>query len=406
MNKVIFHVDVNSAFLSWSAVERLSSDPAAVDLRTIPSAVGGDIETRHGIITAKSIPAKAYHIETGEPVVSALKKCPGLVLVPADFAAYRRHSRELMDLLRKYAPTVFQFSIDEAFLDMTGTELLYGDPVDFAHHLKDEIRDTLGFTVNVGVSSNMLLAKMASDFQKPDRVHTLFPEEVPEKMWPLPVGDLFSVGRATAEKLTELGIRSIGDLAHTDPAVLTPRLKSYGALLVRYANGEGPDDVASAGRSGAERNYSNETTLSHDVTDPEEARLVLLSLAETVGQRIRADQKKASVIQVYYKDNTFSVHSRQRTLSHQTDSTDEIYETAHGILSELWHGQPMRLLGIALGKAGNEAPEQLTLFGSEDRARREKLHKLDQSLDLLRNRYGKDAVQRASLAADRGKPKK
>ena len=214
--RVIFHVDVNSAFLSWEAVYRLRHADGAPDLRTIPSAVGGDIAKRHGVILAKSIPAKKYDVRTGEPVVDALRKCPHLVLVAPNHALYEENSHAFMNILRKYSDVVEQYSIDEAFVDMTGTEWLFGKPIAAAHRIKDEIRDTLGFTVNVGISSNKLLAKMASEFEKPDKVHTLFPQEIKEKMWPLPVRELFLVGGASEQKLKRLGINTIGDLAHAD----------------------------------------------------------------------------------------------------------------------------------------------------------------------------------------------
>ena len=227
-DKFIFHIDVNSAFLSWSALKKLREEPGSIDLRTVPSAVGGDVQRRHGIITAKSIPAKKYGVTTGEPVVKALQKCPGLILVQGDFATYREYSHQFIELLGRYSPSVEQVSIDEAYVDVSGCKKIYGYletakepfPICLAKKIKDEIRDTLGFTVNVGISDNKLLAKMASDFTKPDRIHTLFPEEVPKKMWPLPIGDLYGCGKSTASRLCDVGIRTIGDAANSDPEML------------------------------------------------------------------------------------------------------------------------------------------------------------------------------------------
>ena len=218
MQRLIFHVDVNSAFLSWEAARRAAAGEA--DLRLIPSAIGGDRDKRTGIILAKSIPAKAFGVTTGEPVGMALRKCPQLVLAPPDFRLYSKNSKAFIAVCRRYAPVVEQVSIDECFLDMTGTGLLYPDPVAIAHIIKDTIFSELGFTVNVGIAPNKLLAKMASDFEKPDKVHTLFAHEIPQKLWPLPVGSLFSVGRSTAEKLTAASIRTIGDLAQADLAYI------------------------------------------------------------------------------------------------------------------------------------------------------------------------------------------
>lgn len=237
MDRAIFHIDVNSAFLSWEAVYRLFHLGGKVDLREQVSAVGGDMAMRHGIILAKSIPAKRYHIKTGETILEAKQKCPELILVPPNYGLYEKCSKAFMDILRQYSPDVEQYSIDEAFVDMTGTEKLWGDPITVANRLKNQIRDTLGFTVNIGISENKLLAKMASDFQKPDRVHTLWRNEIEDKMWPLPVSDLFFVGRATTQKLLKLGIQTIGDLAHADPELLKIHLKKHGEVIWAFAPG-------------------------------------------------------------------------------------------------------------------------------------------------------------------------
>ena len=229
--KIVFHVDVNSAFLSWTACDLILNMKADTDPRTVPAIIGGNQATRHGIVLAKSIPAKKYGIITGEPVIDAKKKCPGLIIYPPDYGLYVKRSREIMELLKNLTPDVEQYSIDEAFCDFTGFELIYGKPVIFANQLREKIRDELGSTVNIGVSNNKLLAKMASDFKKPDRVHTLFPREIEDKMWPLPIGDLFFVGASSERKLKTLGIRTIGDLAHFDPEILVSHLKSHGMVL-------------------------------------------------------------------------------------------------------------------------------------------------------------------------------
>lgn len=217
MKNIIFHVDVNSAFLSWEATYRLHHKGGTLDIRTVPSAVGGDMSMRHGIILAKSIPAKKYRITTGETILEAKRKCPNLLLVPPNYGMYEQCSKAFMEILKEYSDNVEQYSIDEAFVDMSETCHLFGSPVETANQIKDRVRNELGFTVNIGISSNKLLAKMASDFEKPDKVHTLYPEEMEEKMWSLPVSDLFFVGRATTKKLLNLGIMTIGELAKTDP---------------------------------------------------------------------------------------------------------------------------------------------------------------------------------------------
>ncbi len=391
--KIIFHVDVNSAFLSWIALKRLEEDPAAVDLRLIPAVVGGDESRRHGIVLAKSEPAKKYGIATGEPIAQARRKCRNLVTAAPDFAYFAKKSGQLMSLLGKYAPEVRQFSIDEAFTDFTGTEKLYGDPVVFAGKLKDEIRDTLGFTVNVGVAHNMLLAKMASDFQKPDRVHTLFEEEIEEKMWPLPIGELFFVGKKTAQKLNSMGIFTIKDAAKSDQKILSERLGRMGETVWKFANGIDDGQIL-ARHTPENKGYSNETTTGEDVTDEETARIILLSLVETVAMRIRADHAVISTVSVYFRDDRFANSSRQTTLKDPTDITDTIYETVLYLFHDLWKKQPLRLLGVSCSGAGEKETEQLSLF---DDGRKEKLEMLNAALDSVRERYGYSSVKRASL---------
>ncbi len=323
-DKYIFHIDVNSAFLSWSALKALQKDPTCVDLRTIPSAVGGDVKKRHGIITAKSIPAKKYGITTGEPVVKALEKCPSLVLVESDFTTYREYSHKFIDILCRYSPLVEQVSIDEAFVDISGTKELYGHlatpespyPVCLAQKIKDEVRDTLGFTVNVGISCNKLLAKMASDFQKPDKIHTLFPEEISEKMWPLPIGDLFGCGKATASRLQNLGIRTIGDAAVSDPNMLISYLgEKAGSYIYASANGIGSSEVS--GNYEEAKSYSNETTLHSDLTaDSYDKDIIpiLRHLSESVSRRLLRDGVYGKTVTVSVKTGNFKRHSAQMQL--------------------------------------------------------------------------------------------
>ncbi len=387
--QIIFHIDVNNAFLSWEAVYRLKELGESEDLRTVPAIVGGDREKRHGIVLAKSAPAKAYGIITGEPITQALQKCPQLTIVPARHELYANYSKRFMQILSEYSPTVEQYSIDEAFIDMTGMELLFGKPVDCAGQIKNRIKEELGFTVNVGVSTNRLLAKMASDFKKPDLVHTLFPEEIEKKMWPLPVEELFFVGKATAEKLHMLGIRTIGQLAKSDPKLLHTHLKSYGDTIWRFSNGL-EDGLTTRGQEA--KGYSNETTLGHDVTEKEEAEEILLSLVEQVAGRIRADGKRAMVVSVGFKDSCFISHSHQCVIQNPTDVTKELYEYACRLFEEFWDGRPIRLIQFAVGKVGETTGRQLSLFDTMDY---EKQEKADKAMDEIRKKFGAGAVKRA-----------
>ncbi len=393
-DRVIFHIDVNSAYLSWEAAERLKADPQALDIRTIPCAVGGDIEQRRGVILAKSLSAKKYGVRTGESIMEARRKCPNLQLVGANHRLYAAYSRNFMNILREYTPDVEKFSIDEMFMDMTGTRKLWGEPLTIAWAIKDRIRDELGFTVNVGISSNKLLAKMASDFEKPDKVHTLFPCEIQRKMWPLPVGQLFLVGKATTDKLNKMGIFTIGELAQTRPEALERHLKKHGRIIWEYANGI--DDSPVANLPPENKGYGNSTTLPHDVTDSQEAKRVLLSLAESVAKRLRNDNMRAEVVSVGIKDFRLHYASHQRVLENPTNVTAKIHHVACQLFDELWDGTPIRLLGIQTTRlTKGEAVRQLNLF--EDEEEYEKNEKLDAVMDAIRSKFGDGAVTRASF---------
>lgn len=387
---ILYHIDVNSAFLSWSAKKYLEEQPEKPDIRTIPSVIGGDRQKRHGIVLAKSTSARRYGIQTGEPLVRASEKCPHLQIFPPDFDYYVRQSNAFIQLLQEVAPSVEQYSIDEAFCDMTGTRSLYGDPVEFADKLRERIYRELGFTVNIGVSVNKLLAKMASEFEKPNRTHTLFPEEIPQKMWPLPVSELFFVGRSTTKKLHTLGIHTIGELAACDPAFLTSHFRKHGETIWNYANGRDLD--ASASHTAANKGYSNETTLHADVTDAATAKMILLSLAETIGARIRADKAYVSVVSVNLVTCDFERYSHQKSLYSATNITEEIYKTACELFDQMWKHEPIRLIGVATSKATFEQSYQYDMFQSQNY---EKLSKLNSAIDSIRDKYGSKAITRA-----------
>ena len=394
MRKLIFHVDVNSAYLSWEAVRRVRNGEP--DLRLIPSAIGGDKDKRTGVILAKSIPAKKFRITTGEPVAMALRKCPDLVLAKPDFRLYVQCSRAFIEVCRKYAPVVEQVSIDECFCDFDNTERIYPDPLELACRIKEEIKNTLGFTVNIGISENKLLAKMASDFEKPDRIHTLYPGEIPDKMWPLPVGELFTVGKATAERLKQARIETIGALAHTDVKTLEKMFgPKMGLHLHRYANGIDPSPVAAEPEDA--KGYSISTTLEDDVEDYDTAHRILLALTDSVAARMRADDCKAFCVAVTIRSNDFKNKSHQIKLREPTDGTNEIYELAKKLFSELWDGRtPLRLLGIALTDLTKEEYTQLSLF-QEASEKKSRSQKLDQTVDALRSKYGRTAIRRGAL---------
>ena len=392
MNSVIFHIDVNSAFLSWEAVYRIHHLGGNLDLRDIPSAVGGDVTKRHGIILAKSIPAKKYNIKTGESVPEALRKCPDLVLVPPNYNLYQKSSKAFMNILKEYGPIVEQYSIDEAYIDMTGTESLFGKPEIVANEIRERIYRELGFSVNIGISNNKVLAKMASDFKKPNLVHTLWQHEIKDKMWTLPASDLFFVGRATARKLNGIGIKTIGELAQTDLSIIKSHLGKHGEVIWSFANGI--DFSAVEPVPPPNKGYGNSTTISFDVTDADTAKLVLLSLAETVSARLRDDNVKIKVISVGIRDYNLGYYSHQKKLKTATNITREIFESACQVFDEMWDKVPIRHLGIHTSQVVTEETRQLNLFDDMDY---EKQERLDRAVDDIRKRFGADSIVRASF---------
>lgn len=421
--RTIFHIDVNSAFLSWTAVDMLEQGET-LDIRTIPSIIGGDSASRHGIVLAKSVPAKAYGIETAETVGSAFRKCPILKSYSPDHAMYKRRSRELMQLLRSYTDDIQQLSVDECFMDFTPIAHNFESPIAAAEIIKEEIKSKLGFTVNIGIAPNKLLAKMASDFTKPDRIHTLYPEEISQKMWPLSVDDLYMVGHSSASRLKALGIRTIGELAATDPEYLKQEFKSHGQLMWEYANGIADDEVHTEKRE--EKSIGNSTTISHDVTHTEEAKHILLSLSESVSARLRKAGMLAQSITVEIKYSDFTSNSHQMGLFSPTHTTSGIYEAACTLFDALWNGSPIRLLGVRSAKLiPEDAPVQLSIFdlgaqkpenpasgqknflnpSASDRTKaapskrpsEQKLRQLDAAIDSIHARYGSSALVRGSM---------
>lgn len=391
--RLIFHIDVNSAFLSWESVHRLSKDPMALDLRTVPSIVGGDEKSRHGIVLAKSTPAKKYGISTAEPVASALRKCPELVVVPPNFSLYSHYSRQMMEILADYTPDIEKFSIDEAFLDMTSTIHLFGEPLPVANQIRTRIQNELGFTVNVGVASNKLLAKMASDFEKPNKTHTLFASEIEQKLWPLPISDLFFVGRSAADKMTRIGLYTIGDVAHCDPRILKAHLgEKFGTQIYAHANGIDHDPVSE--RDPINKGYGNSITLAQDVSDYQTACQVLLALSETVGARLREDHVRCNCVCVELKDWQFHSQSHQLTLAVPTDSTSILYQNACKLLKDFWDLTPVRLIGLRTSRIFEDSFEQMSLFETEQSR---KMKELERAVDQIRGKYGIDSIKRASF---------
>lgn len=401
MSNLIFHIDVNSAFLSWTALSKLRAGEE-IDLRLIPSIIGGDMHKRHGVVLAKSIPAKAYGITTGEPVVNAYRKCPALVNAAPDHGYYRSMSRQLMEYLSGICPDIEQVSIDECYMDYTPIADRYPSPEIAAAFIKDSIYKEFGFTVNVGISDKKVLAKMASDFKKPNLVHTLYSWEIEEKLWPLPVSSLFMCGHSSVETLKKLGIITIGELAKTNPEILEAHLKSHGRTLWQYANGYDSSEVIP--EPAKMKGIGNSTTLVSDAETAEDAKKVLLHLSESVGERLRVSHRLAGLVCTEIKYNTFKSVSHQAILDTPTSSTDEIYSAACALFDELWDGTPIRLLGVRTTKLTDEdEPIQISIFdydtnaSGHDTITLRKKQQLDAALDSIRSRFGKDAIKRGSL---------
>lgn len=388
-SRIIMHIDVNSAFLSWQAVYNLQKGDA-IDLREIPSVVGGSQADRRGIVLAKSTTAKAYGIQTGEVMWQARQKCPNLVSVPPNYELYMKCSNALYELVKKYSPKIQRFSIDEVFLDYTGMERHFGEPVEAAHMIKDRIKQELGFTVNVGIGCNKLTAKVAGDLKKPDMVHTLYPQEIPRKMWPLPVEDLFMVGRQTKKKLYLLNIHTIGQLANTDRKLLNDKLKSFGTVIWCYANGIDESPVQS-GYFLQMKGIGNSTTIRFDVTDTYTACKVLLSLTESVALRLRTAHSCCRVVSVEIRNSDLENYSHQRKLFSHTSITNEIYRNVVELFEECWKGEKIRHLGVRITDFCSDEFIQPSFFDAQDR---DKKNALDSAIDDIRYKYGNSSVMR------------
>ena len=390
MSRLIFHIDTNSAYLSWEAAYRLQRGES-LDLRMIPSVIGGDEESRHGIVLAKSIPAKKFDIHTGETLYSARAKCPRIVIVPPRYWLYMKCSAAMHQIFKQYTPKIQRFSIDESFLDFSNMEHLYPDYMELAETIKERVSMELGFTVNIGISNNKLLAKVASDFKKPNRIHTLFPREIKSKMWPLPVEDLFMVGRATTPKLHGLNINTIGELANYDLKILKNKFKSQGLVIWNYANGNEFSEVRKSNYIEM-KGIGNSTTTPFDVYDKETAHIVLLSLCETVSMRLRDSKNCCTVVSISVRGSDMIFYSRQKKLTVATDSTRRIHETVCYLFDNVWKGNPIRHLGVHITDFCGNDFYQCSLL---DNFNYEKDSRLNKAIDEIRLKYGSKAISRS-----------
>lgn len=386
MEREILHVDVNNAFLSWTAVERLKNGDN-LDIRKIPSAICGDENKRSGIILAKSPLAKSVGVVTGETIYQAMKKCPNLALFKPDFSKYREYSNSLYKLLSEYTYKIERFSIDECFLDMTGF-LMNETLLQKAIEINKRVKEELSFTVNIGVSCNKLLAKMASDFTKPDKIHTLYRNEIKTKMWPLDISELFMIGRKSVPKLNAMGIYKIGDLANYDKLSITKKLGKFGAMIWEFANGIDESEVNFIKEK--PKSIGNSVTLPIDISNKEKIEGVLLSLVEQVAYRLRKEELLATVATVQLRTHDFKDITHQAKLNFTTSNTNEIYEKAKEIFEEMYvFPVPVRLIGFRLEKL-TEKEGQFSFFGDES-----KDSNLDKTLDELKEKYGFNQIKKA-----------
>lgn len=385
----ILHIDVNNAFLSWTAIDRLSKGEK-VDIREIEAVIGGDETKRSGIVLAKSMKAKEKGVRTGETLYQARLKCPNLQVFRGEYKNYKKHSEKLYNLLLQYTDKIERFSIDECFLDMTDY-LGNNSLIDKAYEIKNRVRRELGFTVNVGVSHNKLLAKMASDFTKPDRVHTLFENEIEEKMWKLPVSELFMLGRKTLPKLYSMRIKTIGDLAKQDKKLMIDKFGKHGLIMWEYSNGIDNSSVNYIKEN--PKGIGNSVTLPHDLNKIDDIEKVLLTLAEQVAYRLRRYNMYANVVNVQLRTKDFKDFSHQKKLMNSTSNTKDIYDIAKELLYEMYKkGTAIRLVGLRVDKLIDKDEIQLSLFKREEDRKQEKL---DEVVDKLKQKYGYNSITRA-----------
>lgn len=389
MAVIVMHIDVNSAFLSWTAAYE-QQQGIGRDIRQIPAVIGGNEKNRHGIVLAKSIPAKKYKIQTGMSLMEARQLCPNLLVVPPNYQVYVRASRALREYLSTFTPDVEVFSIDECF--MRFTDVNREQAIVLGHRIKEGVKENFGYTVNIGISTNKLLAKMAGDFEKPDKCHSCFPEEMEKKLWPLDIGELFMVGRKTKPKLNRWGIYTIGDLAKIDPRLIFDSLGIHGRLIHAYANGI---DASSFKPAPPIKSVGNSSTLRFDVTDSETAHAIILSLVEMTAWRLREAEMMCRVVSVSIKDKDFNYISRQRKLQYFTDCTNDIYKNICTLFDRHWDGRPIRQLGVSVCDLEFAKFQQLSMFKNRNTLNNEKLDKV---IDSIRERFGDTSIIRGVFA--------
>ncbi len=389
--RIIFHIDVNNAYLSWTAVDLLNKGEK-LDIRTIASVIGGDESKRHGIVLAKSPIAKKFKISTAETLYSARKKCPSLKVYPPNMELYKECSKKFYNYLKQYTPNIEQVSVDECYLDLTGTNFLYNDYIELAHKMKDDIKKMYGFTVNVGIGENKLCAKMASDFEKPDKVHTLYKEEVQSKLWPLPIGDLYMVGKATATTLIKLNIRTIKDLATADYNLLQRYFKNQVTYLVNASNGIDYSEVIAT--KSKNKCISVSQTLIKDSDDIEKLKKILYLQVQDISRSLRKQKLYAKTVAITYKNSLFQSYSHQTKLFNQTNLFDDLYKAVLELLKVSFQEEEIRNIGVRVADLVKTKEKQISLFDEE---KDDNSDKVQQLVDDIQNKYGTMSLITANM---------
>ena len=391
MKRIILHIDCNNAFLSWTAVHMLHSG-SNIDIRNKYAVIGGKESERRGIVLAKSNLCKKKGVVTGETLYSARKKCPYLLVFNPEFKIYKKYSDMMYAYLTGYTKKIERYSIDECFLDYTDLVEKYGEPIQLAYKIRDDIRNNFGFTVNVGIGNNKLLAKMASDFSKPNKVHTLFHEEISSKMWPLPVSDLFMIGKASSKKLISLGIKTIGELAHTDLDYLVNHFKSMGKMMWEYANGIDESEVETD--YGNPKSISNSIVLPYNYTNTEEIKSVLRDLSSSVGYRLRKKKMFAQNVSILVKFDDFTTINKQTMLDNPINSDSEILDNAFSLFNSIWNtdsDKKIRSLGVGVSNLSTIYKVQLSIF-KNDNINLKKDEEIENIIKNINNKFGDKVI--------------
>lgn len=391
MKRIIIHVDANNAFLSWTAVEMLKNGNK-IDIRNTYSVIGGDEKTRRGIVLAKSNLCKKKLITTGESLYEAKKKCPNLKVYPPDFKIYKKYSDKLYNYLTTYSEKIERYSIDECFIDYTDSFKLFGDPIILAHKIKDDIKNKLGFTVNIGIGNNKITAKMASNFEKPDRVHTLFDNEIKEKLWPLKVSELFMIGKSSAQKLQKMGIETIYDLAHTNKEILIKSFKSQGLNMWEHANGIDNDEVHY--QLSNPKSISSSTVLPYDFDNKDEIYKIIFELSSEVGKKLRKNNLYTSTIYIWIKYQNFNKVSKQLTLNKNINSDKDIFNYSKNIFNQIWNHNKIRSICVGISNLNNIPNTQLSIFDLNNKSINNNIQNV---IDKINDKFGDNIITYATL---------